>query len=171
MNGFRLFYRFGERVKIINSRHKSNYKGELELNRLLLQFINQESVIQVCQTYLSSCSLSISCVDVDWSLLWHSSGIPIVEWVGAPALVTITPALVVSAPALVTIAPALVTIAGCSVGCGSGLSRWLVGHGSTWGVYFIWILCLYSVEGVDEVIIVAICAIYCIQNDGDDEWS
>ena len=26
----------GERVKIINSRHKSNYKGELELNRLLL---------------------------------------------------------------------------------------------------------------------------------------
>ena len=31
---------FGERVKIINSRHKSNYKGELELNCLFLQFIN-----------------------------------------------------------------------------------------------------------------------------------
>ena len=57
------------------------------------------------------------------------------------------------------------------MGCGSSLSRWLVGHGSTWGVYFIWILCLYSVEGVDEVIIVAICAVYSIQNDGDDEWS
>ena len=26
----------GKRVKIINSRHKSNYMGELELNRLLL---------------------------------------------------------------------------------------------------------------------------------------
>ena len=55
-----LIYRsFGERVKIINSRHKSNYKGELELNRLLLQVINQGSSIQVQQACLASCSLDM----------------------------------------------------------------------------------------------------------------
>ena len=73
------------------------------------------------------------------------------------------------APALVTIAPALVTIAVCCVGCGSSLSRWLVIHGSTWGVYFTWILCLYSVVftiGGNEVFIVCINTIGYIQTDG-----
>ena len=98
------------------------------------QFINQESVIQVRQTYLDPCSLSSCYPCVEWGLLQHSSGSPIVEWPVGSSLSEWGLLQHSSGSPSVDWVVAPVS-----------LCVWSVIHGSTWGVYFTWILYLFSV--------------------------
>ena len=75
-----------ERVKIIKSRHKSNYKGELELNRLLLSLSIKSPrsrfvrPIWIPAASLAAISASSGTLQHSLGSSQHSSGTPSVEW-------------------------------------------------------------------------------------------